>query len=285
MNRTTIEYLDYTYNPIAMRCTPIATGCKNCWHIRMCNRLKENYYSFGHKIRDAYAGEGPPILVESRLNDPLKVKKPSVVGTQFMGDLWHKDVTLEQRDMIYSTISLCPQHTFIILTKRPENVMSWWLANNKNVWLGVSISTQEDADKLVPVLLQIPAAVRIVSVEPMLGPVDIDTRKMCPTSECFAPPPKIDWVIIGCESGPKRRPCKLEWIESLVKQCSKAGVPVFCKQAEINGKVVSMPKILGRTWDQLPDNKQVENGQALTCGCQGFYEVFGVHRPGCSRAF
>jgi len=110
-----------------------------------------------------------------------------------------------------------------------------------NLWLGVSISTQVDADNLIPILLKIPAAARFVSVEPMLGPVDLKQYL------------SLNWVVIGSESGPNRRPCKIEWIENLVKQCIYAKIPIFVKKAEINGKFVSMPKIMGRVWDQFPE--------------------------------
>jgi len=251
MGTTSIEYLDYSWNPIAMRCTPIFEGCANCWHLRMADRLKENQYSFGHKIREAYAGEGPPVLVESRLNDPMKVKKPSVIGVQFMGDLFLDGITIKMIQLIFNMMKVCQRHTFVLLTKRPWNMKYWFGLLTfdwpiENLWIGVSVSTQVDADNLIPILLQIPDVMQFVSVEPMLGPVDLKQYL------------SLDWIIIGCESGPKRRPCKLEWIEDLVKQCIYAKIPIFVKQTEINGKVVSMPKIMGRVWDQFPEYNRGE---------------------------
>uniref|UniRef100_A0A6M3K9E5 Uncharacterized protein n=1 Tax=viral metagenome TaxID=1070528 RepID=A0A6M3K9E5_9ZZZZ len=200
-----------------------------------------------------------------------------------MGDIAHEKVSDDQRDTIFGVMCAASWHTFIILTKRPKALLRWYNDTDilgegdfyPNVWIGVSISTQEDADQLIPFLLQIPAAVRIVSVEPMLGEInlrggtyDLDwLNGWCVETEgeydrrdgyfyrvpIQAQTEKIDGVIIGCESGPKRRPCKIERIENLIGQCVDTGTPVFVKQAEIDGKVVSMPRIMDRTWDQLPN--------------------------------
>ena len=153
-----------------------------------------------------YAGIEPPFLVKSRLDAPLKVKKPSIIGTQFMGDLFHKDIRDDQINSVFIKMLWADWHTFIVLTKRPERMLDFvnigegWRGKMKNVWLGVSVSTQEDADRLIPVLLQIPASVRIISVEPTLEQIDISTG---PTF-WDDPSAGIKWVIVGAESGPKR---------------------------------------------------------------------------------
>lgn len=287
MNRTSIEYLDFTWNPLAMRCTPISAGCKNCWHLRMCDRLV-NVPGIRFNEEMSYKGINKPYLVTERLDAPLKRKKPSIIGVQFMGDIAHPDIKAKDRFTIWNILSSAhtAHHTFIVLTKRPailKNSLFAWSnmiypsrpvhdvmkSFFSNCWLGVSVSTQEDADKLIAILLQIPAAVRFVSVEPMLEEISLDcffdpsgytcgTEMPCGHIECekltsLVGLGSIAWTVIGCESGPKRRPCKTEWIERLVEQCADTDVPVFVKQAEVNGKVVSMPKTNGRVWDQYPE--------------------------------
>lgn len=282
MNKTGIEYLDFSWSPIAMRCTPIAAGCSHCWHLVMCDRLKENHRVFGHNMRARYAGEMGPMLIPKRLDAPLKRKKPARIGLQFMGDLFHKDISAWMQDDVFEVILAAQQHTFILLTKRIERTYEWadstnarsddLLKNCPNLHLGVSISTQEDADRLIPILLQIPAAVRFVSVEPMLEKINFRWESYAHDAtgetyrqyldrtgsiEQYESLKGIGWVIIGCESGPKRRETKIEWIEALARQCESAGVPCFIKQAEINGKIVSMPEIQGKVWNQYPEGCEI----------------------------
>jgi len=215
----------------------------------------KNNTKFSAELRAIYAGDAPPKLIESRLYAPLKTSD-KIVGTQFMGDLFFDDV--EHYDQINSVFGVMYKstNTYIILTKRPENMKRFfenhvymgapWSVNykyNPNFWLGVSVSTQKDADRLIPILLQIPAAVIWISIEPLLEDVYIkpEWRK------------KISWVVIGAESGPHRRKCDNEWIIRIARTFEGDGIPVFIKQAEINGKVVSMPEILGRVWAEYPN--------------------------------
>jgi len=179
-----------------------------------------------------------------------------------MGDIAHEKVSDDQRDTIFGVMCAASWHTFVVLTKRPDELLRWYNSTDilgagdfyPNIWVGVSISTQEDANRLIPVLLQIPAAVRIVSAEPCLGNINLGLRAYAVSRHSHSVRRSfIRGIIIGCESGPKRRPCKIEWIENLVGQCIDAKVSAFVKQAEIDGKVVSMPKIMGRVWDQLPN--------------------------------
>lgn len=133
----------------------------------------------------------------------------------------------------------------------------------QNLYLGVSAENQQTADERIPILLQIPAAKRFVSIEPMLGPVDLKINNWIespdytlPSTNYFPEYEGIDWVIAGCESGPHRRPAKIEWFRNLKNQCVDAGVPFFLKQANgyINGKstVVKMPYLNGRQWNEMP---------------------------------
>ena len=290
MNKTNIEYLDFTWNPLAMRCTPVSEGCANCWHIKMANRVaKIPGMMFNEEM--SYRGINKPYLVKERLNDPLKRKKPAIIGVQFMGDLFHKDVPFHMVDRILGQIQKAPQHTFLILTKRPDTmarhfrayVLPDWSADRlANLWLGVTAENQQTADERIPILLQIPAAKRFVSIEPMLGPVDfghlwLGEERKIDCGGCSATPVRgqpycpghegggIDWVIAGCESGPGRRSAKIEWFRNLKNQCVKAGVPFFLKQMEgivgvkskkwglmLKSIVVKMPYLDRRQWNERP---------------------------------
>ena len=267
MNKTGIQYLDYTWNPIAMRCTPISEGCANCWHQKAANRLSGNP-KLPYHVRMSLAGTGDPCLVPSRMEDPGKVKKSSMIGVQFMGDLFYSKVLGCWIDDIFWKIGFdYIQHTFLVLTKRPlraQKLLKRWCSYNQktfpNIYLGVSVENQQTADERIPILLQIPAAKRFVSVEPMLGPVDLRRNAYIPwIPHSVRPPHKpnpntyLDWVIAGCESGSNRRPADIDWFRSLRDQCVEAGVPFFLKQMEIDGKVVSMPELDGVVWDQMPE--------------------------------
>ncbi len=244
MNKTDIEYLDHTWNPIAMRCTPISEGCKNCWHITRAKMLAKNPMISAF-AQMAYAGKVKPRLIKSRLDDPLKVKKPSRIGVQFMGDLFHDDVTDKQIDSIFQYMandSFAPlgqwnasPHTFLLLTKRPGRILTGHpehFERWKNIWLGVSVELQKHEQRIID-LLHIPAAVRFVSVEPMLGPVSLELLSYLRHSKGYQSPMEYygpDWIIAGPETGPGARECKPEWIEDLYEQCKAAGVPFFDKR-------------------------------------------------------
>ena len=228
---TKIEYLSKTWNPVAMRCTRVSPGCDHCWHLSMaarhagCNQLAE-------PLRRARAG-GTPWLNEQELQAPLRWRKPQRVGVQFMGDLFHSDVQECFIDRVFAVMALCPQHTFLVLTKRPERMRQYlsdsayraervgidaehlsgtdrhinderarWPFPLPNVWMGTSVENQDVADKRIPHLLQTNAAKRWVSVEPMLGPVDLTSvrwSKIAVNPEDFrrvgAPVPYQAWSL------------------------------------------------------------------------------------------
>ena len=192
-----------------------------------------------------------PVTHENRLLDPLSWRKPSKVFVNSMSDLFHEDVPDAFIDKVFAVMALAPQHTFQVLTKRPERMRaymsntrgaegvicrvntagrdipkgSWWKGEHtswpwRNVWLGVSVEDQPRADERIPLLLQTPAAVRFISAEPLLGPIHISNQFI----------PWLDWVIIGGESGPYARPCDLAWVRSIVAQCNTASVACFVKQ-------------------------------------------------------
>jgi protein gp37 len=214
------------------------------------------------------------LATERVLTEPLRVKKPQVWAA--WNDLFHKDVSVADIIRVFEIMWQCPQHVFIILTKRYERmkaVMSGAIANAMgpgaepatHIWLGVTAENQEMADLRIPILLQTPAAKRFVSVEPMLAEMDIEQYfhdSNCNDSDvpfCICSEPReihVDWLIIGDESGPGRRVSPPGAIRALKDQAVAAGVPVFIKQADINGCLVKMPILDGRVWDQVPGGKE-----------------------------
>jgi protein gp37 len=180
---------------------------------------------------------------------PLKWKKPCTVFVNSMSDLFHKDVPFSFIDKVFETMAKSPQHTFIILTKRADRMLEFFTMLDKhglnrvfttndetwplpNLWLGVSVEDQAAADERIPFLLQCPAAVRVLSVEPMLGPVDIITYTQEGKTDRinFLHGGKIHQVFCGGESGPDARPMHPNWARSLQQQCAASGVAFFFKQ-------------------------------------------------------
>ncbi len=261
MAQTKIEWCDKSWNPVT-GCSPVSEGCLNCYAKRMAYRLKGRY---GYPKDDPFKVTFHP----DRLNEPLHWKKPSRIFVVSMGDIFHDDVDGFWLSAIWSIIERCYWHTFLILTKRPQR----WeplipqLPLYKNLWFGISCEDQKTADERIPILLQIPAAKRFVSVEPMLGPVDFgnlwlgEERKVdcggcsstpvrgqpyCPGHEAGG----IDWVICGGETGPHARPVHPDWVRSLKGQCQVSGVPFFFKSwgewLPVGEKPVSEFKPIGK---------------------------------------
>jgi protein gp37 len=209
------------------------------------------------KGRSGYPADEPfrVTLHEDKLDVPLRWRKPRRIFVVSMGDLFHEDVPRRWQVLVWRRMISCPQHTFMVLTKRPERMREFVRDSllfpvfpNRplpNVWLGVTAENQAMAEERVPVLLSIPAAVRFVSCEPCLGPVKLDN----PSAPLLR---GLQWVIAGGESGPKRRPSDPEWFRSLRDQCAAAGVPFFLKQMEVDGRVVKMPELDGVVHDARP---------------------------------
>lgn len=253
MNKTSIEYIDFSWNPIAMRCTPVSEGCANCWHLRMADRLAGNS-AFPDEVRRAYAGDEPPVLIGKRLEEPLRRRKPAVVGVQFMGDLFHSDVPFQYTHRVFDVMQQASQHTFLVLTKRPKRMYEFldiyrdWPGRNlpySNVWGLVTAENQKAADERIPWLLKCPFAVRGVSCEPLLKPNDLHRwltcwvcggtgdgigETDCPACGGTGYDTSLDWVICGGESGPGARPMYPAWPRWLRDQAQAAGIPYFFKQ-------------------------------------------------------
>ena len=272
MNRTKIEYLTHTWNPIAMRCSRVSEGCRRCWHLSMADRLAQNP-TLSDDRRQAYGG-GAPVLFMDELTAPLRIRKPAVIGVQFMGDLFHSNVSSDFILRVWLAMLNAPQHTFIVLTKRSSRaqmLLDEWMHSAMrlasclreevpwplpNVIVGVSIEDQATADKRIPLLIQTPAACRVVSLEPMLEPVEL-RRAFGTEGPRQTYIEQLDWVIMGCESGPGARPMQIEWARSIKAQCVAAGIPLFYKQGPgDDGVVCGMPMLDGHIWAQKPEREQ-----------------------------
>jgi protein gp37 len=210
--------------------------------------------------RNASEWTGKVRCFPDRLDLPLHWKKPRRIFVDSMSDLFHPEVPDEFILRVFDTIRKCkterPGHVFLVLTKRPERMRDfcawlrfdgyqemgaptlaeradskgyWLMQGLTNLWLGVSIENQETADERIAILLDTPAAHRFVSAEPLLGPVDLQYAAFN-GADSLQKMAGLDWVIVGGESGPRARPCDLEWIRSIVRQCRAAVVPIFTKQ-------------------------------------------------------
>jgi protein gp37 len=304
MGDTKIEWAQKVWNPVT-GCTKISSGCQNCYAERMAKRLRGRYgYPSDDPFKVTFHGD--------KLYQPLHWKKPQRVFVCSMGDLFHGDMSFAIIDAIFDVIAKCSWHTFIILTKRPENALEFYewgkglqLHLISNLWLGVTAENQEQADKRIPILLQIPAAVRFVSVEPMLGAVDL-TFIGCPHcgqsknpwfpnyticracgKEVKSPPDnKIDLIICGGESGPKARPMHPDWARKVRDDCVKAGVPFFFKQWGAN---VPHLEFLKRRSHYLPRPSYRSmwvgfSGKTYKTAPQDDYSIYLMHKVGKKAA-
>ena len=260
MSKTRIEWTEHTWNPMS-GCTKISDGCKNCYAEKMANRLK----AMGVK---GYENGFAVTLHPEKLREPLERKKPTMYFVS-MGDLFHEDVPFSFIKEVFLMMGYANQHTYQILTKRPERMREfilWFMDKipaiegekrrfenwSNNIWLGVTAENQEQADKRIPILLDTPAALRFVSIEPMLSHIDLTkylVRYRCYScgQESLESPDKcpscghselgdkyfssaIDWVIVGGETGAGARPLQYEWVKDIQAQCKAANVPFFFKK-------------------------------------------------------
>lgn len=259
MSRTKIEWADLTINPV-VGCSKCSPGCDNCYAERGAARMVRHP---NPKISGKYAGVVDENGWTGKLNirddgvfaDLAVSRRPKRVFVGSMCDLFHEAVAGEYIQGLLASMSLMPQHSFLLLTKRPERAAELLdgvlaLEGFEHIWLGVTVCNQEEADAKIPVLLSIPAAKRFVSVEPMLGPVSLKAiplphfgstaEKNALTGEVWIPGncgessqtlqgKKLDWVISGGETGPGARPMHPDWVRGLRDQCQEAAVPFFFK--------------------------------------------------------
>lgn len=207
MNETAIEWAEATWNPTT-GCTKVSPGCDHCYAEGIARR-----FSRGFELT----------LHPERLSQPYDRRAPSRIFVDSMSDLFHADVDDAFIGRVFAVMADTPRHTYLILTKRPGRMRSWvrkhLAAPLANVWLGTSVESQRWADVRVPILRATPAAVRFLSCEPLLGPVDLDGRLA-----------GIHWVIVGGESGSGARPMNPDWVRGLLADCRAAGTAPFVKQ-------------------------------------------------------
>lgn len=246
MNKTNIQYLDYTWNPISMRCDRISAGCDNCWHLRMANRMKSNpVLSPGQRL--AYDGKITHLHLPE-LEKPLR-KHNAKIGVQFMGDLFHPNVRDEHIHAVFSIMFDCESikqtgNTFFILTKRPTRMKEFLTKIDRedgdkyrydNIWFGVSVENQETAVSRIPLLIDCPVKHRWISAEPLLESVNFrwatwEPLKRDSSTDHFDGLRRLDWVVCGAETGLGARPMHWDWAISLADQCKAARVPFFFKE-------------------------------------------------------
>lgn len=240
---TTIEWTQLTWNPVT-GCSKVSQGCKHCYAERMALRLQAMGAA---RYRDGFA----LTLHDDLVTAPLRWRKPAVIFVNSMSDLFHEDVPMAFIQRVFDTMAQAQWHTFQVLTKRSARlaelaaVLPW----PDNVWMGVSVEDEQVLHR-VDDLRQVPACVRFLSCEPLIGPLDrLDLTG-------------IHWVIVGGESGPGARPMRVEWVEAIRQRCEGADVPFFFKQwggvrKHRTGRVLN-----GQTYDEMPGAAMVTAGIA-----------------------
>ena len=228
-----IEWTEMTWNPVT-GCSKVSEGCRHCYAERMALRLR----AMGN---GRYANGFMVTLHEDLVDLPRRMRQPRVIFVNSMSDLFHEKVPLAFIQRVFATMEACPQHTFQVLTKRSGRLREAaealvWPAN---VWMGVSVEDERVVQRIDD-LRGVPAKVRFLSCEPLIGPL---------TELNLA---AIDWVIVGGESGPGARPMKREWVESIRRQCRATRVPFFFKQWGGVRKHVAGRTLNGRTYDEMP---------------------------------
>lgn len=226
--QTGIEWTDRTWNPTT-GCNKVSPGCQFCYAESVAHRFTNHFPTgFEFKVR------------RERLNQPKSWRAPSRIFVDSMSDLFHESMPLDYLQEIFEVMRECPRHVFQILTKREKRLaeLAPRLTWPENVWLGVSVENQKYTRR-IDVLREVPAHVRFLSCEPLLGPLDLDLTG-------------IQWVITGGESGRKHRPIEEQWVLDIREQCREAGVAFFHKQwggitPKSRGRLVE-----GQTYDEMP---------------------------------
>ncbi len=267
-DKTGISWTDATWNPIR-GCSIVSPGCTNCYAMKQARRMDHPggaYEGLTEMTSGGVVWNGKVRTVPHLLEQPLRWRKPRRIFVNSMSDLFHEDVSVDFIARVWEVMAATPWHDYQILTKRPGRMrdvvedigidavehgqyrhgvtfdaddfqpadgLEWPLPN---VWLGVSVEDHKRADERILLLLETPAAVRFISAEPLLGPLEFPLEWLAPfkdTDPMLNRTPRIDWVIVGGESGKpwrKIRHCNVQWIRDIVSQCREAEVPVFVKQ-------------------------------------------------------
>jgi protein gp37 len=317
-DKSKIEWTEATWNPIR-GCSRVSEGCRNCYAEAVAARFSgpgQPYEGLAKMTSHGPRWTGQVRVVKEHLFDPLQWRSPRRVFVNSMSDLFHEKLAGLHMDQVFAVMAMAPQHTFQVLTKRPERMrqyvndqdasrrlgsalrslalvwpkrclaaaayaiesIEWPLPN---VWLGVSVEDQAAADERIPLLLRTPAAVRFLSCEPLLGPIDFHSMTTDPPNSGFAltdglgcfdgePPAGIDWVIVGGESGPHARPMHPDWARQIRDQCVAVGVPFFFKQ--------------WGEWVVPFDSAETGERACVVCGCTEEYACpGGCYWASCDR--
>jgi protein gp37 len=239
---SSIEWTEATWNPVT-GCTKISPGCAHCYAERMAKRLKamgQARYRNGFKLT----------LQPDVLEVPLRWRRPRVVFVNSMSDLFHKDVPAEFIAQCFAVMEEAAHHTFQVLTKRPERAaeLARRLPWPENVWMGTSVESAEYARRIQQ-LTEIPARIRFLSLEPLLGPIP------------RLPLAGMDWVIVGGESGPGARRMEPVWVFEIRDRCLEYGVPFFFKQWGGVHKCRAGRELEGRVWEEMPTRGGSRDGK------------------------
>lgn len=274
-----IQWTEATWNPVA-GCSICSPGCNNCYAQRMARRLEamgqEKYTGLTQIVKGKPVWNGVMRLWEPDLDTPLDRKKPELYFVNSMSDLFHENLSEESIAEVFAVMALAYWHRYQVLTKRAARMRELLSAKGfwhrvrecinrrlradreryphvgltetlpcrnplPNVWLGVSVERQREAEERIPHLIETPAAIRFLSCEPLLGPLylghwfSVWEDQLCERRV-------INWAIVGTESGPGKRPLELPWARSIVEQCRAAGVAAFVKQLPVNGRVSHDPE-------------------------------------------
>ncbi|HET9057795.1 MAG TPA: phage Gp37/Gp68 family protein [Chitinophagaceae bacterium] len=244
MAQSSIEWTEMTWNPTT-GCNKISAGCKYCYAEVMARRLQAmgiEKYKDGFSLR----------IHEEALNIPYTWKHPKIVFVNSMSDLFHKDVPLPFIKKVFKVMNENPQHTFQILTKRSDILLQYHkeLTWTHNIWMGVSVEDNRVKNRIDD-LRKTNAKTKFLSCEPLIGSLPEMNLK------------KIDWVIVGGESGRKPRPMDVDWVLDIQQQCEKAGVAFFFKQWGGTNKKKTGRLLNGRTYDEMPANTIIESMESV----------------------
>jgi len=253
-NRTGIEWTNITWNPVT-GCTQVSAGCDNCYALTLAHRLLRKHYTKRRPQEDTFANRRDPFAVRlwpERLGEPFSWRGRQRVFVNSMSDLFHADIPDDYVRKVFDVMLRADRHTYQILTKRPAR-MARFVERNMDlfpqavvpghIWLGTSV---EDAHVRYRTdhLRLVPAAVRFLSCEPLIGPLQLDLSG-------------IHWVIVGGESGIHHRPLNLEWVRSLRDDCVRHQVPFFFKQMGGRTPKAGGRTLDGRTWSEYPDVERI----------------------------
>jgi protein gp37 len=241
---TSIEWTDETWNPVT-GCTKVSPGCKHCYAETFAERFRGTIMPGGHQ-HPFFSGFDPQLRPD-RLSQPLDWKTSRKVFVNSMSDLFGEFVPDDYLDRVFDVMRTTPQHSYQVLTKRADRLASWtksqpWLRSMNHIWLGVSVEDRRHGLPRIDLLRSAGAAVRFLSIEPLLedlGPLDLD---------------RIDWIIVGGESGHHARPMDATWVRNIRDQCIEQQVAFFFKQWGGTRKKLTGRILDGRTWDEYPES-------------------------------